>query len=133
LIEKFNLPVRATPQDVMTRLCIVLKIPELRYDFTIISPENWRYAKAIRTECVYDRPELKSLREVTEKIFRDEYDSSCPVFIETEGACAGNDAKQSPGGWGAIIVNGNRMLKKFGAKPDTSNNEMEYQAILEAL
>jgi hypothetical protein len=113
LIEKFNLPVRATPQDVMTRLCIILKIPELSFDFTIISPEQWRYAKAIRIECAYYRPELSALREVTEKIFSDQYDSSCPIFIETDGACAGNDSKQSPGGWGAIVVNGDRMIKLF--------------------
>jgi ribonuclease HI len=83
-------------------------------------------------EFAYERPELPILREVTEKQFRDDYISSLPVFIETDGACAGNDDKRSPGGWGAIIVQGARMLKKWGAQPDTSNNEMEYVAMLEA-
>jgi ribonuclease HI len=133
IVQKFNLPVRATPQDIMVRLCAILKIPELRQEFTIITPENWRYAKAIRIEFAYHRPELPPLREVTEKVFREDYDTTCPIFIETDDACAGNDAKQSPGGWGAIIVNGPRMLKRFGAKADTSNNEMEYMAMLEAL
>jgi ribonuclease HI len=73
------------------------------------------------------------LREVSEKIFKDDYEESKPVFIETDGACAGNAGKTSPGGWGAIIVQGTRMLKKWGARPDTSNNEMEYEAMLEAL
>jgi ribonuclease HI len=56
-----------------------------------------------------------------------------PVFIETDGACAGNEGKTSPGGWGAAIVQGNRILKRWGAKPDTSNNETEYMAMLGAL
>jgi ribonuclease HI len=84
-------------------------------------------------EFVYERPELSTLREVTEKQFRDDYVESLPVFIETDGACAGNDDKKSPGGWGAIIVQGARMLKRWGAHEDTSNNEMEYMATLEAL
>jgi ribonuclease HI len=133
IIDKFNLPVRATPQDFMLRLCKALKIPELNYRFTTITPENWRYARAIRVEFAYERPELGVLREATEKIFKEDYGSTCPTFIETDGACAGNDHKQSPGGWGAISVNGPRMLKRFGAKADTSNNEMECRAMLEAL
>jgi ribonuclease HI len=86
-----------------------LKTPELDHRFTIITPEDWRHAKAIRVEFAYERPELSVLREVTEKIFRDEYDSSLPVFIETDGA------------------------QKVGAHADTLNNEMEYWAMLEAL
>jgi hypothetical protein len=96
IINKFNLPVRATSQDLLMRVCKVLKIPELNYRFTAITPENWHYARAIRIEFVYERPELGALREVTEKILREDYDSTCPVFIETDGACAGNDHKQSP-------------------------------------
>jgi hypothetical protein len=133
IINKFNLLGRATPQDLLMRICKILKVPELNYRFTIISPEDWHYARAIRVEFAYERPNLSVLREVTEKIFREDFDPSFPVFIETDGACAGNDRKQSPGGWGAIIVNGPRMLKRFGAEADTSNNEMEYRAMLEAL
>jgi hypothetical protein len=129
LITKLNVPVRATPQDLLLRICIAVKIPELNYRYTIITPEDWHYARAIRVEFAYERPSLSVLREVSEKIFKEDFDFSMPVFIETDGACAGNDNKQSPGGWGAIIVNGPRMLKRFGAKADTSNNEMEYTAI----
>jgi ribonuclease HI len=117
----------------MVRICTAIKIPELNYHFTFITPEDWHYARAIRVEFAYERPALGLLREVSEKMFKDDFDTTMPVFIETDGACAGNDNKQSPGGWGAIIVNGPRMCKKFGAKIDTSNNEMEYQAMLEAL
>jgi ribonuclease HI len=133
IINKLNIPVKATPQDLLYRICRVLKVPELNYRFTIITPEDWHYAKGIMVEFTYDRPDLNVLREVTEKQFKEDYDETLPVFIETDGACAGNDNKQSPGGWGAIIVNGPRMLKRFGAKADTSNNEMEYMAMLEAL
>jgi hypothetical protein len=133
IVNNLNLPVRATPQDLMYRLCRALKIPELYHGFTIITPENWRHERVIRVEFAYERPELSALREVTEKQFNDEYDSTLPFFIETDGACAGNTSKESPGGWGMIIVQGTRMLKRWGAKADTSNNEMEYMAMLEAL
>jgi ribonuclease HI len=133
LITKFNLPVAATPQDVMWRLCRILKIPELTYQFAAISPENWRYLREIKIEFVYERPELSTLRDVSEHIFRMDFDWTCPTFIETDGACAGNEGKQSPGRWGAVIVNGPRKLMRWGAKADTSNNEMEYKAMLEAL
>jgi ribonuclease HI len=105
----------------------------LNYRYTIITPEDWHYARAIRVEFAYERPSFDVLREVPEKVFKSDFDFSMPAFIETDGACAGNNNKESPGGWGAIIVNGNRICKKFGSKNDTSNNEMEYQAMLEAL
>jgi ribonuclease HI len=133
LVDKFNLPVRATPRDLMWRLCKILKIPELNYRYTAITPENWRYSKAIRVEFASERPGLEELRDVTEAIFRGEYDPTCRIFIETNGACAGKDRKQSPGGWGAIIVKGPRMLRRSIAKADTSNNEMKCTAMLEAL
>jgi hypothetical protein len=133
IINKLNIPVRATSQDLLYRICRALKTPELNHMFTIITPEDWKYARAIRVEFTYERPELSFLREVTEKQFGEDYDETLPVFIETDGACAGNADKQSPGGWSAIIVQGARMLKRFGSRADTSNNEMEYWAMLEAL
>jgi hypothetical protein len=69
----------------------------VNYQFTIITPEDWHYAMEIRVEFVYERPDLKVLTEVTEKQFRDDYDSSLQIFIETDGACAGNDNKHSRG------------------------------------
>jgi ribonuclease HI len=105
----------------------------LDYRFTIIPPEDWRHAKAIRIEFALERRVLGTLREVTEKQFRDDFVPMPPVFIETDGACAGNDDKKSPGGWGAMIVQGGRILRRWGSKADTSNNEMEYMAMLEAL
>jgi hypothetical protein len=37
IVNKFNLPVRATPQDLMWRVCKVLKVPELNYRFVVIT------------------------------------------------------------------------------------------------
>jgi ribonuclease HI len=133
IINKILVPVRATPQDLLWRICRALKVPELDSTFTVITPEDWRHARAIRVEFAYERPPLSNMKVVSEKVFNDEYDERLPIFIETDGACAGNDNKESPGGWGAIICQGNRMLQRWGNKPDTSNNEMEYQAIFEAL
>jgi ribonuclease HI len=133
LIKKLSVPVRATPQDLLFLICLAVKIPELNYRYTIITPEDWHYARAIRVEFAYERPSFDVLRKVPDKVFKSDFDFSMPAFIETDGACAGNNNKESPGGWGAIIVNGNRICKKFGSKNDTSNNEMEYQAMLEAL
>jgi hypothetical protein len=96
LITKLNVPVRATPQDLLLRVCIAVKIPELNYRFTVITPEDWHYARAIRVEFSYERPYLDVFREVTEKIFKEDFDFSMPTFIETDGACAGNDSKHSP-------------------------------------
>jgi ribonuclease HI len=53
--------------------------------------------------------------------------------VETDGACAGNCEKKSAGGCGAVVVQGNRICKLWGAKNDMSNNEMEYQAMKSAL
>jgi hypothetical protein len=133
IIKKLLIPVRATPQDLLFRMSLAMKIQELDHRFTIITPEDWRHAKNIRVEFAYERPVLSTLREVTEKQFREDFVPLLPVFIETDGACAGNDEKRSPGGWGAAIVQGVRILKRWGAYPDTSNNEMEYMAIVEAL
>jgi ribonuclease HI len=133
IVKNLNIPVKATPQDLLFRMFRALKTEELDHRFTIITPEDWRHAKNIRVEFAYERPILSTLREVTEKQFKDEFSPMLPVFIETDGACAGNEGKTSPGGWGAAIVQGGRILKRWGAKPDTSNNEMEYMAMLEAL
>jgi hypothetical protein len=100
IINGLNIPVKATPQDLLYRICRALKVPELDHRFMIITPEDWRHAEIIRVEFAYERPGPSVLREVTEKRFRDDYESSLPVFIETDGACAGNAAsnRQEDGG-----------------------------------
>ena len=52
------------------------------------------------------------------------------VDIYTDGACRGNPGK---GGWGAILVYGEREKELCGGEKDTTNNRMELTAVIEAL
>jgi ribonuclease HI len=52
------------------------------------------------------------------------------VTIYTDGACQGNPG---PGGWAAVLLNGEHRLEISGYVPDTTNNRMELQAAIEAL
>ena len=53
--------------------------------------------------------------------------SGQPTVVYTDGACRGNPG---PGGWGWVVPDG---AWAAGAAPDTTNNRMELQAVLEAL
>lgn len=52
------------------------------------------------------------------------------VTIYTDGACSGNPG---PGGWGAILIFGDREKKLSGGAKETTNNRMELLAAIEAL
>jgi ribonuclease HI len=52
------------------------------------------------------------------------------VQIYTDGACRGNPG---PGGWGAVLISGDREKELNGAEPLTTNNRMELTAAIEAL
>jgi ribonuclease HI len=52
------------------------------------------------------------------------------VEIWTDGACSGNPG---PGGWGAILVFGDREKELSGGEPLTTNNRMELTAAIAAL
>ena len=52
------------------------------------------------------------------------------VTIYTDGACKGNPG---PGGWGALLVAGEREQEIFGGDPATTNNRMELTAVIRAL
>lgn len=53
------------------------------------------------------------------------------VIIYTDGACNPNPG---PGGWAAIVLHpGSQPQELCGAEPNTSNNQMEMRAVLEAL
>lgn len=52
------------------------------------------------------------------------------VKIYTDGACSGNPGK---GGWGAVLVYGEKEMELSGGNPDTTNNRMELTAVIEAL
>ena len=52
------------------------------------------------------------------------------VEIWTDGACSGNPG---PGGWGVILVAGDRRKELFGGEAMTTNNRMELMAAITAL
>jgi ribonuclease HI len=52
------------------------------------------------------------------------------VDIYTDGACSGNPGR---GGWGAILVYGNREKELSGGERETTNNRMELTAVISAL
>ncbi len=52
------------------------------------------------------------------------------VTIYTDGACSGNPGK---GGWGAILIYGDKKKEISGAMDETTNNQMELTAPIEAL
>ncbi|MEQ3636927.1 ribonuclease HI [Alcanivorax sp.] len=52
------------------------------------------------------------------------------VIIYTDGACRGNPG---PGGWGAILLYGDKEKELCGGEPETTNNRMELMAAIVAL
>ncbi|MEL6858289.1 MAG: ribonuclease HI [Pseudomonadota bacterium] len=52
------------------------------------------------------------------------------ILIWTDGACSGNPG---PGGWGVLLVAGDKRKELYGGAPDTTNNRMELMAAIEAL
>jgi ribonuclease HI len=53
-----------------------------------------------------------------------------PVIIYSDGACSGNPG---PGGWGAVLIWGDKRKELSGGEPETTNNRMELRAATEAL
>lgn len=52
------------------------------------------------------------------------------VKIYTDGACRGNPG---PGGWGALLVLGDKRREMCGGEKNTTNNRMELMAAIEGL
>jgi len=54
------------------------------------------------------------------------------IFIFTDGACRGNPG---PGGWGAIVAffKDDSVIEAGGHKDSTTNNQMELEALIQAL
>lgn len=59
-------------------------------------------------------------------------DSAPEVILFTDGACSGNPG---PGGWAFILrhVPSGTTREASGAWPETTNNQMELQAVIEGL
>lgn len=60
----------------------------------------------------------------------DEGKDEKPVIIYSDGACSGNPG---PGGWGAVLIYGDKRREISGGEPLTTNNRMELRAAAEAL
>ena len=52
------------------------------------------------------------------------------VTIYTDGACSGNPGA---GGWGAILIHGDKAKEISGGELATTNNRMELMAAIQAL
>lgn len=52
------------------------------------------------------------------------------MTIYTDGACSGNPG---PGGWGCVLIHGQRIKELSGAEAETTNQRMELQAAIAAL
>ncbi len=52
------------------------------------------------------------------------------VTIYTDGACSGNPG---PGGWGAMLIYGDKTMELSGGEPHTTNNRMELTAAIMGL
>jgi ribonuclease HI len=133
LVKNLLILQRARPQDLLFRLASATKRQELDARYAKIEPENWRDETKIRITFHLERPRLETLRKVEVGEFKTRFDPRIPTFAETDGACAGNEDKQSPGGWGAILCQDGIYCTMFDPQPDTSNIEMEYKAMLEAI
>lgn len=52
------------------------------------------------------------------------------VEIYSDGACSGNPG---PGGWGCILIYGDREKELYGGERETTNQRMELKAVIEGL
>jgi len=52
------------------------------------------------------------------------------IEIYTDGACKGNPGV---GGWGALLVAGDKEKEMCGGEKETTNNRMELMAVIQAL
>ncbi len=52
------------------------------------------------------------------------------LHIYCDGACSGNPG---PGGWGAVLIWGDKEKEISGAEANTTNNRMELRAAIESI
>ena len=69
--------------------------------------------------------------ELTTAQVLERYDAGPTDGLFTDGSCSGNPG---PGGWGVVWVRDNAILEeRHGFDPQTTNNRMEFTAMIEAL
>jgi len=55
------------------------------------------------------------------------------IEIHCDGACSGNQLRTNVGGWGAVLVHGNKSDTIYGGEKNTTNQRMELTACIKAL
>jgi ribonuclease HI len=106
------------------------KLPLLDEEFFEAAPLDWFDQKRLTVRAQFPRRDLSALMPSDPGTFIADWNPRLPVWIETDGACSGNPG---PGGWGAIICQGEVKVEFHGPDANTTNNEMELQALPEAL
>lgn len=59
--------------------------------------------------------------------------SNNTIIIFCDGACSGNNNRKGTGGWGAVLINGQRKKEIYGGVKNTTNNKMELMACIKSL
>lgn len=73
---------------------------------------------------VYIKTDIRKLRHEPKELYPN------TIHIFTDGSCWNHDKS---GGWGAVLLFNDKRREISGGRPNTTNNQMELQAILEAL
>ncbi|OHT14237.1 hypothetical protein TRFO_43138 [Tritrichomonas foetus] len=76
-----------------------------------------------------EAPPPKNCQTVNKETFLEHHRPNERTYIFTDGACSGNPG---PGGWGAVIQQGEYEFLLSGGEFKTSNNRMEMKAMIEA-
>jgi ribonuclease HI len=128
----YNVPFNeaTTRIEMMTYISEKLGLPMLNEDFFEAAPLDWFEKKRLTVRYQLPRRDITSLEPRTPEEFVVAWDPTVPAWIETDGACSGNPGV---GGWGAIINQGDTKVEIWGPNANTTNNEMELQALDEAL
>lgn len=91
------------------------------------SPQALRAAADAFETLVHALRQQAGLLEVAT---RPALDANVPIAIWTDGACSGNPG---PGGWAAVLTDGQQTREIVGGADSTTNNAMELEGILAAL
>jgi hypothetical protein len=126
-LDNIDVPESATREEIMRLVSQRTKLPILHDDCFAMAPLDWFVHKRITIQYQFPRRDLTALDIISKETFLMGFDPTQPVFIETDGACAGNPG---PGGWGTIVSQGDVAVEMHGPDPDTMNNEMESAQLM---
>jgi hypothetical protein len=67
-----------------------LEVDRIHPDYLEVAPDNWFERRQMTARFKLEWQDLDRLERTTPEIFKAHFDQTIPVFIETDGACAGN-------------------------------------------